>query len=153
MSSVTPIPSNAYSYWVEIAELAQSELVIFTPYFDEIILEIFESSSLSNHRKSLVTQLDWRNDSRQGINQKAVMDIIISRGIDVRVLPRLHAKAIVSDWDRAIVGSQNFTYYSQDSLEISFLLDRFAEGADLDEVFQTMNEWWEMAGDDEEHEE
>jgi len=153
MSSVTPIPSNAYSYWVEIAELAQSELVIFTPYFDEIILEIFESSSLSNHRKSLVTQLDWRNDSRQGINQKALMDIIISRGIDVRVLPRLHAKAIVSDWDRAIVGSQNFTYYSQDSLEISFLLDRFAEGADLDEVFQTMNEWWEMAGDDEEHEE
>lgn len=153
MSSVTPIPSNAYSYWVEIAELAQSELVIFTPYFDEIILEIFERSSLSNHRKSLVTQLDWRNDSRQGINQKALMDIIISRGIDVRVLPRLHAKAIVSDWDRAIVGSQNFTYYSQDSLEISFLLDRFAEGADLDEVFQTMNEWWEMAGDDEEHEE
>lgn len=153
MSSVTPIPSNAYSYWVEIAELAQSELVIFTPYFDEIILEIFESSSLSNQRKSLVTQLDWRNDSRQGINQKALMDIIISRGIDVRVLPRLHAKAIVSDWDRAIVGSQNFTYYSQDSLEISFLLDRFAEGADLDEVFQTMNEWWEMAGDDEEHEE
>lgn len=153
MSSVTPIPSNAYSYWAEIAELAQSELVIFTPYFDEIILEIFERSSLSNHRKSLVTQLDWRNDSRQGINQKALMDIIISRGIDVRVLPRLHAKAIVSDWDRAIVGSQNFTYYSQDSLEISFLLDRFAEGADLDEVFQTMNEWWEMAGDDEEHEE
>lgn len=149
MSSVTPIPYNAYTYWVEIAELAQSELVIFTPYFDEIILKVFDSSSLSNHRKTLVTQFDWKNSTLQGINQEALMNIIISRGIDVRVLPRLHAKAIVSDWDRAVVGSQNFTHYSQDSFEISFLLDRFAEGADLDEVFEAMNEWWKMAGDNE----
>lgn len=145
MSGITPIPSNAYPYWVEIAELAQSELVIFTPYFDEIVLDIFEKSLLSNHRKSLVTQLDWENNTRHGVHQRALIDIVLDRGIDVRVMRRLHAKAIVSDWDRAVIGSQNFTFYSQESHEISFFLDKFTEGADLDVVFETLSEWWELA--------
>jgi hypothetical protein len=55
--------------------------------------------------------------------------------VDVRYLPRLHAKAIVSDWDKAVLGSQNFTYYSQYSFKISFYLDRYEEEADLEEVF------------------
>ena len=58
----------------------------------------------------------------------------------------MHAKAIVADWERAVIGSQNFNYYSQESLEISFELDRFEEGADLDEVFLQLEEWWDEAG-------
>jgi phosphatidylserine/phosphatidylglycerophosphate/cardiolipin synthase-like enzyme len=68
--------------------------------------------------------------------------------VDVRYLPKLHAKAIVSDWDRAVIGSQNFTYFSQHSYEVSFILDRFEEGADLNEVFDTLNEWWDLSGED-----
>ena len=63
-----------------------------------------------------------------------------------------YAKAIIADWDRAVIGSQNFTYYSQDSYEVSFKLDRYEEGADLDEVFDTLSEWWDLAGDEDEDE-
>ena len=92
--------------------------------------------------------MDWEDLTLQGINKRVVINDLIRFGVDVRYLPRLHAKAIVSDWDRAVIGSQNFTYYSQDSYEVSFQLDRFEEGADLDEVFETLNEWWDIAGEE-----
>ena len=148
MSGIHPIPFNAYSSWLEVAHSAQSQLVIFSPFFDEMVIQLFEESGLEWGQLGLVTQMDWKDSSLPGVTKRVVMNRLLENGVDVRYLPRLHAKAIVSDWDRAVIGSQNFTYYSQDSHEISFKLDRFEEGADLDEVFETLNEWWDLAGDE-----
>lgn len=148
MTGVYPIPFNAYSAWLGVAQSAQSHLVIFSPFLDEMVVHLFEECPLDWDKLGLVTQMDWEDFTAQGFNKKVVMNRLINQGVDVRFLPRLHAKAIVSDWDRAVIGSQNFTYYSQDSYEISFKLDRFEEGADLDEVFETLNEWWDLAGDE-----
>ena len=148
MSGIHPIPFNAYSSWLEVAHSAQSQLVIFSPFFDEMVIHLFEESGLEWGQLGLVTQMDWKDSSLPGNTKRVVMNRLLENGVDVRYLPRLHAKAIVSDWDRAVIGSQNFTYYSQDSHEISFKLDRFEEGADLDEVFETLNEWWDLAGDE-----
>lgn len=148
MSGIHPIPFNAYSSWLEVAHSAQSQLVIFSPFFDEMVIHLFDESGLEWGQLGLVTQMDWKDSSLPGNTKRVVMNRLLENGVDVRYLPRLHAKAIVSDWDRAVIGSQNFTYYSQDSHEISFKLDRFEEGADLDEVFETLNEWWDLAGDE-----
>lgn len=148
MSGIHPIPFNAYSSWLEVAHSAQSQLVIFSPFFDEMVIHLFEESGLEWGQLGLVTQMDWKDSSLPGVTKRVVMNRLLENGVDVRYLPRLHAKAIVSDWDRAVIGSQNFTYYSQDSHEISFKLDRFEEGADLYEVFETLNEWWDLAGDE-----
>ena len=93
----------------------------------------------------LVTQMDWEDFSHQNFTKKIVINQLISNGVDVRYLPRLHAKAIVADWDKAVIGSQNFTYYSQDSYEVSFKLVRLEDESDLDQVFETLNEWWDLA--------
>lgn len=148
LSGIHPIPFNAYSSWLEVAHSAQSHLVIFSPFFDEMVIQLFEESGLEWGQLGLVTQMDWKDSSLPGVTKRVVMNRLLKNGVDVRYLPRLHAKAIVSDWDRAVIGSQNFTYYSQDSHEISFKLDRFEEGADLDEVFETLNEWWDLAADE-----
>ena len=148
MSGIHPIPFNAYSSWLDVAHSAQSQLVIFSPFFDEMVIHLFEESGLEWGQLGLVTQMDWKDSSLPGVTKRVVMNRLLENGVDVRYLPRLHAKAIVSDWDRAVIGSQNFTYYSQDSHEISFKLDRFEEGADLDEVFETLNEWWDLAADE-----
>lgn len=156
---ITPLPFNAYSSWLEVAESAQSQLVIFSPFLDEMVIHLFEECPLGWNKLGLVTQMDWEDSMLQGLTKKFVINRLINNGVDVRYLPRLHAKAIVSDWDRAVIGSQNFTYYSQNSYEVSFKLDRFAENADLEEVFDRLNEWWDLAGkefesefDDEEEE-
>lgn len=148
MSGVDPIPFNAYSSWLNVAESAREELIIFSPFLDEMVIHLFEESPLPWSQLGLVTQMDWEDFTMQGFTKKAVVDQLIANGVDVRYLPRLHAKAIVADWDRAVVGSQNFTYYSQYSHEISFVLDRFEDGADLDELFETLNEWWNLAGEE-----
>ena len=153
MSSVTPIPFNAYSSWLEVAKSAQSQLVIFSPFLDEMVLHLFEECPLGWRKLGLVTQMDWQDFSSNGITKRMVLNRLSSLGVDVRYLPRLHAKAIVSDWDRAVIGSQNFTYYSQRSFEVSFLLDRFADDADLDDIFETLSDWWDMAGEDEDEDE
>ena len=154
MSGVVPLPFNAYSAWLEVAESAQSQLIIFSPFLDEMVIHLFEECPLVWDKLGLVTQMDWEDSSMQGFTKKIVINQLIRNGVDVRYLPRLHAKAIVSDWDRAVIGSQNFTYYSQYSYEVSFKLDRFEEGADLDDVFETLNKWWDLAGgeDDEDDE-
>lgn len=148
MTGIEPIPHSAYSSWLEIAESAQSQLVIFSPFLDEMIIHLFEECPLNWEKLGLVTQLDWEDTTMQGLTKKVVLRRLIDNGVDVRYLPRLHAKAIVSDWDRAVIGSQNFTYYSQQSYEISFQLDRYADDAELDEIFETLKEWWDLAGED-----
>ncbi len=153
MSGINPLPFNAYSSWLEIAESAQSQLIIFSPFLDEMVIHLFEECTLGWDKLGLVTQLDWEDSTLQGFTKKVVINRLINNGVDVRYLPRLHAKAIVSDWDRAVIGSQNFTYYSQYSHEVSFKLDRYEDGADLDEVFETLREWWDLAGEDEDEDE
>ena len=153
MCAINPIPFNAYSSWLEVAESAQEQLVIFSPFLDEMVMHLFEECPLGWDKLGLVTQMDWEDSSLQGFTKKAEINRLISRGVDLRYLPRLHAKAIVSDWDKAVIGSQNFTYYSQYSFEISFYLDRYEEDADLEEVFETLSEWWDMAGTDEDEDE
>lgn len=150
MSGIDPIPFNAYSSWLEVAESAQSQLVIFSPFLDEMVIHLFEECSLGWDKLGLVTQMDWEDFGQQGLTKKIVIEQLISNGVDVRYLPRLHAKAIVADWDRAVIGSQNFTYYSQQSYEISFSLDRYADDVDFDEVFESLNNWWDLAGEEDE---
>ena len=148
MSGIEPLPFNAYGAWLRIAKSARSELVIFSPFLDEMVIHLFEESPVGWENLSLVTQQDWPEFSQQSITKDIVINRLMDLGVDVRYLPRLHAKAIVADWERAVIGSQNFTYYSQYSFEVSFDLDRYEEGAELDEVFETLNEWWEQAGED-----
>ena len=152
MSGLVPLPFNAYSSWLEVAKSAQSQLIIFSPFLDEMVIHLFEECPLGWDKLGLVTQMDWEDSSMQGFTKKFVINQLIRNGVDVRYLPRLHAKAIVADWDRAVIGSQNFTYYSQHSYEVSFKLDRYEEGADLDEAFDTLSEWWDLAGDEDEDE-
>lgn len=146
MPGIEPIPYNAYSYWKTVAESAKSNLVIFSPFLDSMVTHLFEECPLPWNKLGLVTQNDWEDFSMQSIRKEEVIEELIEKGVDIRYLPRLHAKAIVADWDTAVIGSQNFTHYSQDSYEVSFLLDRYAEGG-LGEVFFRLEEWWEEAGE------
>lgn len=57
MSGIIPIPFNAYSSWLEVAKLPQSKLVIFSPFFDEMVLHLFEECPLDWEDLGLVTQI------------------------------------------------------------------------------------------------
>ncbi len=141
---IEPIPNNAYSTWKEVASSAEDKLIFFSPYLDEMVLRVCEASSLDWSRIELVTT-ECEDSSYQTKVKIGTIELLLNGGASVHYLPRLHVKALVADWNAAVIGTQNFTIYSQDSYEVSFMLDRDSGGAKLDEVFETLYEWWEKA--------
>ena len=80
-----------------------------------------------------MTQID-RIDSRpENLNRLDRIVQLVNLGVNVSILDRLHAKVLIVDDEHAFFGSQNFTKYSTESLEISTQISRYED--DLDEVF------------------
>jgi phosphatidylserine/phosphatidylglycerophosphate/cardiolipin synthase-like enzyme len=102
----------------------RESIVVFTPYFDRLLVEQFSSCELSYSKIYLVTQID-RIDSRpENINRLNTIVQLLNLGVNVNVLDRLHAKVLIVDDEHAFFGSQNFTNYSTGSIEISTQISR-----------------------------
>ena len=156
------------SIWEEMVEEASDSIVVFTPYFDRILVNLFASSDDANVQKTLVTDLDWIASSAQDRKKLVYIIHLIGEGVDVRVLDRLHAKILVVDHERAVFGSQNFTSYSTSSFEISTEIEygddddgffdeieellrvsRPISWGELEEVFGNSSTWFSEYDDDE----
>ena len=119
--------------WKEYIQDASESIVVFTPYFDRLLVELFSSCELPYSEIYLVTQID-RIDSRpENLNRLDRIVQLVNLGVNVSILDRLHAKVLIVDDEHAFFGSQNFTKYSTESLEISTQISRYED--DLDEVF------------------
>jgi len=116
--------------WEEYIQDASESIVVFTPYFDWLLVNLFSSCELPYSDIYLVTQLD-RIDSRSE-NKTRINRIIelANLGVNVRILDRLHAKVLVVDDEHAFFGSQNFTNYSTESIEITPQISRSEDDAD-----------------------
>lgn len=115
--------------WEEKINEAYDSLLIFTPYFDYYLEELLDNCELPYESMTLVSQLDYIDDREENLNRLRVMLNLMSKGVNVLKLERLHAKALVVDEDWAIFGSQNFTNYSRSSVEISTEIES-SEGFD-----------------------
>lgn len=152
-----------------MVEEASDSIVVFTPYFDHILVNLFAISDDENIQKTLITELDWVATSAQDRKKLVYILRLIGDGVDVRILNRLHAKILVVDNERAIFGSQNFTSYSTSSFEISteieygdndegffdeiddlLRISRPISWGELEEVFGSASTWFSEYDDDDE---
>ena len=119
--------------WEEYIQDASESIVVFTPYFDRLLVELFSSCELPYSEIHLVTQID-RIDSRpENLNRLDRIVQLVNLGVNVSILDRLHAKVLIVDDEHAFFGSQNFTKYSTESIEISTQISRSID--DCDEIF------------------
>ncbi len=118
--------------WREYIEEANSSIVVFTPYFDWILVELFTECSVPYEDIYLITQLDRIDDRSENLTRLDRIVELKNLGVNVRILDRLHAKVLIVDDEHAFFGSQNFTNYSTESIEITTQIER-DEG--FDEVF------------------
>lgn len=123
--------------WEEYINEASESILVFTPYFDWLLVELFKNCSLDFSEINLVTQLDRQDTSEENRNRLNRIAELINLGVNVHILNRLHAKVLIVDDEHAFFGSQNFTKYSTDSIEISTQIERY-EG--FDEVFDYFSE-------------
>lgn len=81
----------------------------------------------------MVTQLDRIDSRSENITRINRIVELVNLGVNVRILDRLHAKVLIIDDEYAFFGSQNFTNYSTESIEITTQISRFED--DVEEFF------------------
>jgi len=118
--------------WEEYIGEANDNIVVFTPYFDWILLRLFSECEVPYSDITLVTQLDRVDSRSENLTRLDRLVELWNLGVNVRILDRLHAKVLIVDEEHAFFGSQNFTNYSTESIEVTTQIDRMD---DFDEVF------------------
>lgn len=119
--------------WEDYIQEATDSIVVFTPYFDWLLVNLFSSCELPYSDIYLVTQLDRIDSRSENITRINRIVELVNMGVNVRILDRLHAKVLLVDDEHAFFGSQNFTNYSTESIEITTQISRSED--DVDDFF------------------
>ena len=124
--------------WEEYIQEASSNIVVFTPYFDWMLVNLLAQGDVPYENISLVTQLDRIDDRSENLTRLDRIVELMNLGVNVRIVDRLHAKILIVDEMYAFFGSQNFTNYSTESIEITTQIDRY-----LDDGVENFFEYFE----------
>lgn len=116
--------------WDEYIQDASESIVVFSPYFDWLLVNLFSSCELPYSDIYLVTQLDRIDSRSENITRINRIVELVNLGVNVRIVDRLHAKVLLVDDEHAFFGSQNFTNYSTESIEITTQISRSEDDAD-----------------------
>jgi hypothetical protein len=116
--------------WEDYIQDANDSIVVFTPYFDWLLVNLFSSCELPYSDIYLVTQLDRVDSRSENLTRINRIVELVNLGVNVRILDRLHAKVLIVDDEHAFFGSQNFTNYSTESIEITTQISRSEDDAD-----------------------
>ena len=128
--------------WEEYINEAYESIIVFTPFFDELLVRLLVECSLPYSEITLITQLDWVDDSELNLRRLKLIIQLMNLGVNVMKLDQLHAKVLFVDRERAVFGSQNFTFYSTQSYEISTEIEL---DDDSYEIFEKFYEWIELS--------
>ena len=121
------------SLWDEYIQDASESIVVFSPYFDWLLVNLFSSCEVPYSDLYLVTQLDRIDSRSENITRINRIVELVNLGVNVRIVDRLHAKVLIVDDEHAFFGSQNFTNYSTESIEITTQISRSED--DVDDFF------------------
>ena len=133
---------DAYPSWRRRVESAEISVRVVTPYFDAMLTRLLRNSSLAPSDLQVLTDLSPESGTLSYRRQLVATRTLIKNGIEVRSLPRVHAKVLICDGSAVTVGSQNFTTYARQSRETTTVPDLSL----VDSAFlRTIDKWWAAA--------
>lgn len=121
-SDVKLFADDVYVAWRRRVRAASQSVLIFTPYLDRLAVDLLRNTDLPLQRVSVVTDLSPETGAHDYRNQLLALRRLLIKGVEIRSLPRLHAKVLVVDDASVTVGSQNFTGFGRGSRETTALL-------------------------------
>ena len=92
----TKIYKKLKKNWIELIHKAEKQITIFTPYFDEILIEILSENNKEEVRKIVITDFNPIYFI-QNIKQLYSLKKLLSLGIEVLHYKDLHAKVLIID--------------------------------------------------------
>lgn len=108
--------SDIYPAWKKAITDANDSVVVFTPYFDALIVRLLAHATV---HVTVVTDLSPESGAQDYLGQLRAIKKLLDDDIEVRHLDRLHAKVLWVDDGTVVYGSQNFTRYARKSKEAS----------------------------------
>jgi hypothetical protein len=117
---------------------SSESIVVFSPYLDSMLDRLLKNSALAADAITVVTDFSPSSGAIDYRAQLTGMRALMRRGIEVRSLPRLHAKVLLCDWQTATAGSQNFTSYGRGSNEVTVVP---ADDLSRSQFVATLREW------------
>ena len=133
---------DAYDSWKRRVKRARKSVRVFTPYFDSMLHRLLANAVVGVDNISVVTDLSPESGALQYRRQLIGARALLKSGIELRSLPRLHAKVLICDAETITVGSQNFTSYSRQSKETTSLPTVSVAKSTL---LATLDEWYSTA--------
>lgn len=133
---------DVYGVWKRRVSRAQASIRVFTPYFDKLLDRLLSNATIAPERISVVTDLSPESGALNYRRQLVAALVLLDHGIEIRSLPRLHAKVLLCDGKTAVVGSQNFTSYARGSNETTVANATDVGGSTF---LETLEDWYASA--------
>jgi hypothetical protein len=136
------LAADIYPKWKRRVAAATESVRIYSPYLDRLAVDLLGNAALGPESVAVVTDLSPESCPFGYRGQLLAIRRLIASGIDVRSLPRLHAKVLLVDGRQATLGSQNFTGYARKSRETSLAADSDLSASTF---VRTLNKWFNQA--------
>jgi len=136
------VAADIYPKWKRHVAAAAESVRVYSPYLDRLAVDLLGNSALGPENVAVVTDLSPESGPFDYRGQLLAIRRLISRGIEVRSLPRLHAKVLLVDGRQVTLGSQNFTSYGRRSKETSLAADTDLGASTFVRI---LNEWFDEA--------
>jgi hypothetical protein len=137
-SNRTFLAQDVYSRWKRVVASAKTNITIFTPYFDRVLLALLNANSTLD-KQQIIIVTDFTPDTALELpNQLRTTKKLLSRGISVLSLQGLHAKVLLVDGNITCIGSQNFTSRGRKNKETSVLPSAMLGNSRFVKI---LNEW------------
>ena len=111
------LAADAYPHWRRRVKAAEEYVRIYCPYLDDMVVRLLGNTDLDATDLSVVTDLSPESGTLTYRRQLLTIRRLLRQGVEVRSLPRLHAKVLLVDGKSVTIGSQNFTSYARRSKE------------------------------------
>lgn len=136
------LAADVYPTWRRRVQAAEWSVRIYSPYLDRLAVSLLNNTSLDGRDLSVVTDLSPASGTVSYRGQLLALRRLLELGVEVRSLPRLHAKVLLVDGAKVTVGSQNFTSYGRSSHETTA-----APSVDLSRsrLVETLEAWYAEA--------
>lgn len=137
------LAEDVYGRWKAMVSSATHSMCVFTPYLDRLLVDLIRHSSLPEGDICVVTDLSPASSALTYRGQLLGLRALLTRGVEVRSLSRLHAKVLVIDESAVTVGSQNFTRYAKSSRETTVVPAHSLSGSAF---LETLSTWRSESG-------
>jgi PLD-like domain len=153
IDSIKYFAVNVYEEWQLAIGSAKDRILVVTPYFGDALKELIESKLNPPNNfepKNIKILTRFSHELAWGSTDQISVGIeLIRMGVELKQLDNVHAKLLIADRTRLVLGSQNFTengkIAKEASISILYNSEDKNDNKNYDDFLKSIDDWWVKA--------